>query len=145
MIVDDSQIGHLAIGQLAAAKQQLGSLLPPQASPILRAFQKLEIALHYAAIEGHARSAWNATSDALRALDRMDKKRELPSPVRVAVANAIADILKALDTIKTETDEQTDWTQILRARDERLSAEKPRIAGEMPDSPHERTLSLHDS
>ena len=99
---DDRHIGHEAIGQLAVAKQQLGEILPPQASPILRAFQKLEIALHYAAIEGHARSAWNATSEALRALDRIEKKNELPSAVRVALAHAIAGIHNAFDTIKTE-------------------------------------------
>lgn len=142
MIVDDSQIGHAAIDQLAAAKQQLGSLLPPQASPILRAFQKLEIALHYASIEGHARSAWNATSDALRALDRIEKKRELPSPVREAIANAIAGILKALDTIKLQTDEQTDWTHILRARKNRLSGKRSEFEKHILDSAGERTLTL---
>ena len=99
---DDRHIGHEAIGQLAIAKQQLGEILPPQASPILRAFQKLEVALHYAAIDGHARSAWNATSEALRALDRIEKKNQLPPAVRVALAHAIAGIHNAFDTIETD-------------------------------------------
>jgi hypothetical protein len=89
------------LDRLKSAKNKLGRTLPPQADKILRAFQHVELALHYAQIDSGDGNVLSALRDALRALNQIDRPRELPAPIAVSVSTAIDDLVRSVRAIES--------------------------------------------
>lgn len=93
----------LVHGALSLAKEKLARALPPQPDKILRALQYVELALHYSEIEDRTRDVLEDSRNALRAINLIDKPRELPPRIAVAVSTARDEIVKAVRALERAT------------------------------------------
>jgi len=88
--------------RLNSAKAELARILPPQAAKILSALQHVEIALQYYTIDSLSTEALRATRAALRALNQIEKRHELPPPVSFAVNQATCELANILKTSRAQ-------------------------------------------
>ena len=81
-----------AFDQLKSARAELDKVLPPQSDKILRALQHVELALQHYTINGLSNEVLHAIRVALRALNQIEKRSELPPMVSVAIGLATSDL-----------------------------------------------------
>jgi len=80
--------------QLASARASLAAVLPPQADKILHSLQRVELALQYSTIDGRRGDVLDAARNALKTLNLIERRRELPPNVALAVSRAICELTK---------------------------------------------------
>jgi hypothetical protein len=69
----------------------------------LRALQHVELALQYSEIDGRDKDVLEIARNALRALNQIDRPRELPPKILVAVSTARDEIIKAVRALERAT------------------------------------------
>lgn len=100
--MENKQWASLVLDPLSSARQKLAAVLPPQPEKILRALQNVERALQYSEIEGSSEHVLELARNALRALNMIDKPRELAPRLSLAISTSITAIVKAVRTIEAE-------------------------------------------
>jgi hypothetical protein len=106
--------------QLASARASLAAVLPPQADKILHSLQRVELALQYWTMDGRRGDVLDAARNALKTLNLIERRRELPPNVGLAVSRAICELTKIVRAARAT--EQADRSM---RRDAAPKAEGP--------------------